>query len=242
MIVYYFTRMDTNKPAYPMRINKYLAMKKYCTRREADEVIKKGKVFINGRLAKLGDKVSEKDIVDVKFRQKTHRYFAYYKPRGVITHSPQGEEEDIAMILPIKDVFPIGRLDKDSYGLIILTDDGRITDPLLNPDQAHEKEYEVLCAAAMPKSFKEKMERGVDIGGYTTKPCKVEIRGDKKFSIILTEGKKHQIRRMCGAWGQSAIELKRTRVMNIKLGKLAPGEYRAIQGPELTAFLKSLGL
>src|ERR1700690_3075309 len=134
------------KPEYPMRINKYLAMKKYCTRREADEVIKKGKVFINGKLAVLGDKVSQKDVVDVKWRAKNHRYFAFNKPRGVLTHSPQGdEEEDISMLIPLKGVFPVGRLDKDSYGLIVLTDDGRITDALLNPDYAHEKEYEVTC-------------------------------------------------------------------------------------------------
>jgi len=123
-----------DKPEYPMRINKYLASKRYCTRREADEIIEKGKVLINGKRAALGDKVSEKDVVEVKFRQKKYRYFAYNKPRGIITHSPQGEEEDIAMKVPLEGVFPVGRLDKDSYGLIILTDDGRITDKLLNPE------------------------------------------------------------------------------------------------------------
>src|SRR3989338_4666411 len=177
------------KPIYPMRINKYLASKKYCTRREADEVIKKGKVFINGRVAVLGDKITEKDSVEVKWRAKNCRYYAYNKPRGIITHSPQGadrpgigtcrrdEEEDIAMILPanLKNVFPVGRLDKDSFGLIILTDDGRIVDPLLNPDFVHEKEYWVTCTANLPADFKEKMEQGIDIGGYVTKPCKIEL-------------------------------------------------------------------
>ncbi len=233
--------MDAEKPLYPMRINKYLAMKKYCTRREADEVIKKGKVFINGKLAVLGDKVSERDVVDVKWRAKNHRYFAYNKPCGVITHSPQDEEEDISMLVPLKDVFPVGRLDKDSYGLIILTDDGRITDALLNPEHEHEKEYEVTCLVDLPRDFKEKMEKGVDIGDSVTKPCKVKMTGARTFSIMLGEGKKHQIRRMCGAFGQSAIDLKRTRIMNIKLARLAPGEYRAIQGRELSEFLKALG-
>src|SRR3989344_7046933 len=179
-----------DKLTYPRRINKYLASKKYCTRREADEVIKKGKVFINGKLAVLGDKISASDVVEVKWRAKNHRYFAYNKPRGVITHSPQGDdEEDIAMILPatLKNIFPLGRLDKDSYGLIILTDDGRITDPLLNPANAHEKEYEVMTTEPFPANFKTKMGRGVDIGGYVTKPCTVETLGERTFSITLTE-------------------------------------------------------
>ncbi|MEK7480105.1 MAG: pseudouridine synthase [Patescibacteria group bacterium] len=233
--------MDTKKPEFPMRINKYLAVKQYCTRREADEIIKKGKVFINGKLAKLGDKVSETDVVDVKFRAKKYRYFAYHKARGIITHSPQGDEKDIAMVSPIKDVFPIGRLDKDSYGLIILTDDGRITDKLLNPDYAHEKEYRVTTAVKLRPSFKEHMEKGVDIGGYRTKKCRVEVIGERMFTIVLTEGKKHQIRRMCAALHNDAIELVRTRIMNIRLGNLPAGGHRAIEGAELAAFLKSLG-
>jgi len=240
VVVYYFT-MDTGKPAYPMRINKYLALQKYCTRREADTLIEKGLVMLNGRPAVLGDKVREKDKVEVKWRQTKYRYFAYYKPRGIITHSAQEGEEEIKEILPIEGVFPLGRLDKDSYGLIILTDDGRITDALLNPDRAHEKEYEVMTTEPLPANFKAKMERGVDIGGYVTKPCTVEVLGERKFSITLTEGKKHQIRRMCGFFGLATSHLLRKRIMNIKLGGLKSGEYRPIQGAELDAFMKSLG-
>lgn len=247
-----------------MRINKYLASKKYCTRREADEVIKKGKVFINGRLAVLGDKITEKDVVEVKWRAKNCRYYAYNKPRGIITHSPQGadrtgigrpshesadspcrrdDEEDIAMILPptLKNVFPVGRLDKDSFGLIILTDDGRIVDPLLNPDFAHEKEYEVTTTKNLPPDFKEKMEAGVDIGDCVTKPCVITLLSYNKFLIALTEGKKHQIRRMCGFFGLDASGIERKRIMNIKLGSLPPGEHRPIQGKQLQDFLKALG-
>ena len=233
--------MDTPKPQYPMRINKYLASKRYCTRREADTLIGKGKVFINGRQAVVGDKISEKDVVDVKFRARKYRYFAYNKARGIITHSPQGYEKDIAMVSPVKDVFPIGRLDKDSYGLIILTDDGRITDTLLNPDYAHEKEYRVTTAVKLRPSFKEHMEKGVDIGGYKTKKCRVEVIGERMFTIVLTEGKKHQIRRMCAALHNDAIELVRTRIMNIRLGNLPAGGHRAIEGAELAEFLKALG-
>jgi 23S rRNA pseudouridine2604 synthase len=227
---------------FPMRINKYLAWQKYCTRREADALISAGKVLINGRLAVLGDKVVEKDVVEVRFKPKKRRYIAYYKPRGVITHSAQDDEEAIEDVANVDGLFPVGRLDKDSYGLIILTDDGRLTDALLNPEHEHEKEYEVITLHSLPDDFQRKMEHGVDIGGYVTKPCTVRILGDKKFSITITEGKKHQIRRMCGAFGQSAVELKRIRVMNIKLGALKPNEQRALAGAELDSFLKGAGL
>ncbi len=226
---------------YPMRINKYLAYKKISTRKGADDLVKKGRVSINGKRAVLGDKVHAHDSVIVNQKENVYRYFAFNKPRGVITHSPQENEQDIASLIPEKDVFPVGRLDKDSYGLIILTDDGRITDPLLNPKSAHEKEYEVTTLDSLPSNFKSKMERGVNIGEYVTRPCTVNILGDRKFSITLSEGKKHQIRRMCGAFGQSATSLRRTRIMNIKIGRLRPGEYRSITGDELATFLIALG-
>jgi 23S rRNA pseudouridine2604 synthase len=225
-----------------MRINKYLAHEQYCTRREADELIQARKVLINGVPAQLGDKVYQSDKVEVRFRPRKYRYFAYHKPRGVITHSPQEGEESIADISPVPGVFPIGRLDKDSYGLIILTDDGRITDALLNPDREHEKEYEVTTRDALTPSFKTRMEHGVDIGGYVTKPCHVELVGSRKFSITLTEGKKHQIRRMCGAFGHSATQLKRVRIMNVAIGNMRPNEVRPLEGAELKTFLTSLGI
>lgn len=225
-----------------MRINKYLALHKYASRREADKLVEAGRVTINGAPAVLGSDVVEGDMVEVFGALKTYRYFAYNKPRGIITHSPQGEEESIEDILPLKGVFPIGRLDKDSCGLIILTDDGRITDALLNPKNEHEKEYEVSTLDELPKDFKKKMERGVNIGDYTTKPCRVEILGKRAFSITLTEGKKHQIRRMCGAFGVSAVILKRVRVLNIILGSLKEGSYRPIQDTELEDFLESVGM
>lgn len=235
-------KTEANK-GFPMRINKYLAFQKYCTRRAADLLISGGKVLINGKTAVLGDKVNEGDVVEVRFRPKKYRYFAYYKPRGIITHSAQGDdEEEIADIMPVEGVFPVGRLDKDSYGLIILTDDGRITDALLNPKYKHEKEYRVRCTTPLPSRFKERMEEGIDIGGYITKPCRVEVWAPNAFSITLTEGKKHQIRKMVGTFGLNPSELQRVRVMNIKIGNLAPGSYRAIKGTELDVFLRSLGL
>lgn len=227
--------------AYPMRINKYLAHKNLCTRREADTLISAGKVRINGAAAQLGDKVNKDDKVEVRFRVKKYRYFAYNKPRGVITHSPQGDEKEIKQVSPIPGVFPVGRLDKDSKGLIILTDDGRITDKLLNPEYVHEKEYVVTTKEELKANFKAKMEKGVDIEGYVTKPCTVRVLEPTKFSVVLTEGKKHQIRRMCAALGYVVNALERVRIMNIHLSGLAEGQHRPIDGSELKTFLKSLG-
>lgn len=226
---------------FPMRINKYLAHKNLCTRREADTLISAGKVLINGKPAQLGDKVQEKDDVQVRFRTKKHRYFAYNKPRGVITHSPEEDERDIRQSIPLVGVFPVGRLDKDSNGLIILTDDGRITDKLLNPEYTHEKEYIVATKEELPANFKAKMEGGVNIEGYQTKECVVKVLSPKKFTITLTEGKKHQIRRMCSAMGLVVASLERARIMNIRLSGLKEGEHRPILGQELAVFLKSLG-
>jgi 23S rRNA pseudouridine2604 synthase len=225
-----------------MRINKYLAHKNYCTRRDADELIEAGKVLINGRKAVLGDKVHENDTVDVRFKPVTFHYYAYHKPRGVISHSPQRDEKDIASVTTLNNVFPIGRLDKDSSGLIILTDDGRITDKLLSPEYEHEKEYIVTVKEALKSNFKERMEKGVDIEGYLTRPCTIHILGEKKFSVVLTEGKKHQIRRMCAALGYVVATLERVRIMHIRLGTLKPGEHRALKGAELDTFLRDIGL
>ena len=232
------------KPIYPMRINKYLALKKHSTRRGADELITKKQVFINGRLAVLGDKVNENDAVDVRFRGKQvpYIYMAYNKPKGIVTHSADEGQKEIKNVVAIKDIFPIGRLDKDSHGLIILTNDGRITERLLGPEYVHEKEYLVKTKNKLRSSFKDKMEAGVKIGTEKTKKCKVQIINDQTFKIILTEGKKHQIRRMCDALFQEVDDLKRIRIMNIELGKLPIGAHREIKGEELQKFLHSLEL
>ncbi|HAS80963.1 MAG: Ribosomal large subunit pseudouridine synthase F [Candidatus Nomurabacteria bacterium GW2011_GWE1_32_28] len=228
---------------YPMRINKYLAWKKISTRRGADELVENKKVFINDKLALLGSKVNENDKVEIKGNKnpKVYVYFAYNKPIDTITHSPQKGEhdikEDIKNTTIPKDVFPIGRLDKNSHGLIILTNDGRITDQLLSPKYSHEKEYIVRTSNKLRSNFKQKMEAGVNIEGYFTKRCKVTIVNENTFRVILTEGKKHQIRRMCSALFQEVADLKRERVMNIKLNNLKSNGFREIKGKELTLFL-----
>ncbi len=209
-----------------IRINKYLALKKISTRKGADELVKKKKVFINGKLAVLGSQVNENDKVEVKgVEKKEYLYFAYNKPTDVETNSPK------------KDLFPLGRLDKNSHGLIILTNDGRITDQLLNPKFSHEKEYLVKTKEKLRSSFKQKMEAGVNIEGYVTKKCAVKIINENTFKVILTEGKKHQIRRMCANLFQEVADLKRERIMNIKLGSLKSGAFREIKGEELVVFL-----
>lgn len=219
---------------FPMRINKYLAHKGYCTRREADIWIEKGRVTINGKLAKLGDRVEEKDKVVVEEKKKNKdkwQYFAYYKPGG----EEMEERYD-------KDLFPVGRLDKESEGLLILTNDGRITDRLLNPDKEHDKEYEVEVDKPITNHFLKIMRQGVEIEGYRTRPAELEQLDEHAFSIVLTEGKKHQIRRMCAALGYQVTALKRVRVMNIELSDLKSGKSRTLSGKELEKFLKSLGL
>ena len=225
-----------------MRINKYLSLHNLASRREADRYVALGLVFINGKRAELGSQVQEGDQVETRLPKRAFRYFAYYKPKGVVTHSPQKGQKGIQDIANLSGVSPMGRLDKASHGLIILTDDGRVTQKLLGPDAGQEKEYVVVTREHLPPSFKRRMEQGVDIEGYTTKPAKVKLLSDTKFSIILTEGKKHQIRRMCAAWGYTIADLKRVRVMNIKLHPLQSGQYRTLKGEELKEFLKGLGL
>ena len=233
---------------FPMRINKYLALRGISTRRGADSLIERGFVTINGTKAILGDKVEREDKVEVrpKGKQKEFVYLAYNKPKGVITHSPQHGEQDIRAALKVAgypaDVAPQGRLDKDSHGLLILTNDGRVTDRLLNPKQEHEKEYIVKTQNDLRTNFKAQMQAGVDIEGYKTKPCFVQIRGNKEFMITLTEGKKHQIRRMCVALHNDVVDLKRVRIMGIGLSHTPEGSFRPIEGSELASFLRDLGL
>ncbi len=230
---------------YPMRINKYLAHEGIATRRGADELVARGKVLVNGHVAVLGERVNYGDTVELRDKSspKKFLYYAYNKPVGVITHSPRLGEKDIkqSVALP-KDVFPVGRLDKDSSGLIILTNDGRVTDRLLNPDYAHDKEYRVRTSEPLRESFKKTMEVGVDIEGYLTKPCTVRKTGQKSFNITLTEGKKHQIRRMVAALHNTVVELERTRILNVRLDNLASGMWRSIEGEELKTFLAQIGM
>ncbi len=234
---------------YPIRINKYLAEKNYATRKGADELIQKGLVTINMRKAVLGDKVWESDkvLVNEKENVKKYVYFAYNKPIGISTNKDNDGKHILGVTkFTLKDstqvqkVFPIGRLDKDSHGLIILTNDGRIVDKLLSPQYIHEKEYIVKTEKPFTDNFLQNMQNGVAIGGYKTKKCKAWRKNKNTFHIILTEGKKHQIRRMCEALHHKVTDLQRIRIMNLELGQIPLGKYNEIKGLELKQFLALL--
>lgn len=233
--------------SFPMRLNKYLAMQGAASRREADVLIADGKVLVNGTTAMIGQKVDRSDSVTLQGATKNKKYMAYYKGRGIITHSPEAGETDIATRLKtdygITDVYPVGRLDKDSEGLMLLTNDGRITGPLLDPEASHEKEYEVTVDKPVNGYFLKQLEHGVRIERYTTKPATATKLPHKlKFLLVLTEGKKHQVRRMCAALGYQVQSLKRVRIANITLGELKPNQYRIIKDGELLALFAELGL
>lgn len=232
---------------YPIRINRYLALRNICSRREGDALIEKGVVLINGKKAKIGDKVNETDKVTVNSNatdvMKKYVYYAFNKPRGIVTHSPKDGQRSIKDITSsADDVFPVGRLDKNSRGLLILTNDGRINDKLLNPEHDHEKEYVVTVNKPITNIFLKVMRQGVQLEDFKTKPADVVKKDETTFHIVLTEGKKHQIRRMCTALGWEVVDLKRVRVMSVKLGTLGSGQQRKIQGAELEELLKSLGI
>jgi len=226
----------------PIRLNKYLADRGVASRREVDALIERGKVLVNGVPATLGTKVTDADVVTVSgITPKT--YLAYYKGRGIITHSPAPGEVDIATRLKqdfnLSGLSPLGRLDKDSEGLLIVTDDGRLTKHLLDPERETEKEYEVVVDKPLTTFFTKVMGSGVEIEGYRTKRAIVRPhpKNQKSFTIVLTEGKKHQIRRMCAALGYQVQALKRVRVGPILLGDLKPNQYRKISGKDLQSLL-----
>lgn len=239
--------MEQPPLAYPVRVNRYLAHKGLSTRRGADELITKGLVTINGTIAKLGDKVGEKDNVVVAERalaqaKLRYRYVAYHKPRGISTDVQPGTQSIASALPALRGLAPLGRLDKASHGLILLTNDGRLTERLLHPSREHEKEYLVQVDKPVTDAFIRRIERGVLIEGYKTRTAVARRAGETIFYITLTEGKRHQIRRMCTALGYQVLDLNRVRVMNVKLANLKEGAYRAIEGAELSTLLRNLGL
>ncbi len=234
----------TNNKSALVRLNKYVADMGIASRREADLLIADGKILVNGKKGFIGQKVSKKDVVTLAGDTKERIYLAYYKGRGILTHGNEGETVAgrLKKDYGIENVYPVGRLDKVSEGLLILTSDGRITAPLLDPEGGHEKEYTVMVDKPVTGFFLQKLENGVRIEGYRTKRAKAVKHPENKlsFTITLTEGKKHQIRRMCAALGYQVQSLKRVRIANIELKSLKPNQYRKIEGSELKAFLTEL--
>ncbi len=229
-----------------VRINKFLSDQKLCSRRMADRLIEKGLVFINGKKASIGQKVFKGDKVEVKNKAellKKYQYFLYHKPKGIVSHKTTPNEKEAVEDAGLPKSFaPVGRLDKASEGLMLLTNDGRIVNKILNPKHKHEKEYIVHTDKYIKNSDLKKLERGVNIEGYTTLPAKTKRISSNIFKIILNEGKKHQIRRMLAALGYKVLKLKRVRIMHLKLGSLVPGEKRKLTKQERQELLSKLGI
>ena len=229
------------------RINKYLSEVGYCSRRRADRLIEEGKVTINGKLTEIGSKVEDDDIVEVegqrikKSAKQKKIYLAFNKPVGIVcTTNRRIESHNIIDFIKYpKRIFPIGRLDKDSEGLIFLTNDGDIVNKILRARNNHEKEYIVIVNRPINREFIKRMSNGVEILDTKTKNCLVKQLSQKKFKIILTQGLNRQIRRMCEFLGYKVQSLKRVRIMNIKLD-LPTGKYREFTKEEITELNKSL--
>lgn len=231
---------------FPMRINKRVAHLGLATRKEADELVISGNILVNGKEAILGQKVFETDEVMLKGSRKVtdYVYYAYHKPENVVTIGAQTDEKEIKDVLTLdEEVFPVGRLDKESHGLLILTNDGRVTNRLLSPQFDHEKEYRVTVNKEVSHQMLVRFVNGVRISKTElTAPAKARRVDSHTIDIVLTEGKNRQIRRMCGALGYQVNELLRFRIMNIELGNLKANQTRKITGRELKEFLKLLDL
>ena len=228
-----------------IRLNKYIASSGLCSRREADTLIEKGKVTINGEPAVQGSKVYDGDTVEVSGRTITPDddmiYIAFNKPLGVTCTTDRRDPSNIIDYIGFKDrIFPVGRLDKNSSGLILLTNDGSIVNRLLRAENGHEKEYLVTVNRPYDKAFIKEMESGVPVLGQLTLPCKLKPAGDKTFRIILHQGLNRQIRRMCEYLGYKVTRLKRIRFMNVQLGDLETGKWRYLTAEEKKELLKGV--
>lgn len=223
-------------------INKYISDTGYCSRREADKYIEQGRVHVNGKVAQKGNRVSHEDDVTVDFeavvkkkkKKKDYIYIAVNKADGIVCTTDHKEKDNIVDYVNYpKRIFPIGRLDKNSTGLILMTNDGDIVNKILREENNHEKEYVVTTNKPITGEFVQSMASGVRIMGTRTKKCKVRKMGKNSFNITLTQGLNRQIRRMCNALDYKVVTLHRTRIMNITLGKLKIGQYRFLTEDEL---------
>ncbi len=229
-----------------VRINKYISDSGYCSRREADRLVESGRVTINGKQAEMGARVTSSDTVKVNGRKIDSAgvervYLALNKPIGIVSTTDPAERDNIADFIGYGSrIFNIGRLDKPSEGLILLTNDGDIVNKVLRAENNHEKEYEVTVDRPVNEEFIRRMSGGIPILGTVTKRCKVEQRGRYSFRIVLTQGLNRQIRRMCEYLGYEVTKLKRTRIMNIQLGKLPVGHWRYLTHSEMETLNRSL--
>ena len=229
---------NISKETEGIRINKYLSNVGVCSRREADRLIEARKITVDGVIADMGVKVTEENEICINgkpiTKDKQFTLIAFNKPRGVVCTTFRHDPDNIIDYLKFeKRIYPIGRLDKDSEGLILLTNQGEIVDKILRGSNMHEKEYIVKVNKKITKKFIEGMSEGVPILDTVTRPCVVEPINDYSFRIILTQGLNRQIRRMCEYFDYRVTNLKRVRIMNIQLGKLNTGTYRNVTPREL---------
>ncbi len=225
-----------------MRLNKYISETGVCSRREADKWIEAGRVTLNGAPAQLGHKVADRDEVRIDGQligaKKTQVYIALNKPVGITcTTEPHIKDNIVEFVGYRERIFPVGRLDKDSEGLILLTNDGDIVNEILRSENEHEKEYLVSVNRPITDLALGLMASGVKIMGEMTKPCRVARVDRETFRIILTQGLNRQIRRMCSALGYRVQRLKRVRIINIELGGLRTGEWRHLSDAEIAGLL-----
>ncbi|MBR1905123.1 MAG: pseudouridine synthase [Clostridiales bacterium] len=226
-----------------IRLNKYIASSGICSRREADKLIESGKVSVNGVVADLGTRVLEGDSVEVEGRSVTPEdsmiYIAFNKPLGITCTTDRRDPSNIIDYINFSErIFPIGRLDKNSSGLILLTNNGDIVNTLLRSENGHEKEYVVTIDRPYDKEFIKTMSTGVPVLGRMTLPAEVIPVNAKTFRIILKQGMNRQIRRMCEYLGYKVTRLKRIRFMNIKLGDLETGKWRYLTAAEKKELIK----
>ncbi|MFK8077901.1 MAG: pseudouridine synthase [Granulosicoccus sp.] len=227
-----------------MRINKYLCATGLCSRKAADDFVSRGEVSINGRVASVGDQVSRDDSVTLKgaivklLGVDDVIVIAFNKPRGVVcTASAQTENNIVAFVSHPSRVYPVGRLDKESEGLIFLTNKSGLVDNINQSGNRHEKEYRVTVNKPITESFLEGMRHGVPILGQTTQACSLAFESEYVFRIVLTQGLNRQIRRMCSHFGFRVVNLQRVRIMHVHIDGLAPGEWRNLTTEELNPLL-----
>ena len=232
-----------------MRINKYLSAQGVCSRREADRLLEAGRITVDGVTAMCGQQVDDNSVICIDGSRISDEkpqdvLMAFNKPRGIVctTTDNQGKNNIVDYIGYDKRIYPVGRLDKDSDGLILLTNNGEITDKILRSVNGHEKEYVVKVYKKITDTFLKSMADGVYLKelDVTTKPCSISRINNYTFRIILTQGLNRQIRRMCQESGYKVESLTRVRIMNIELGGLKIGEYRIIEGKEKTMLYESL--
>ena len=228
-----------------IRLNKYIASSGICSRREADHLIESGKVLINGVTADLGTRVNDGDLVEVDGKKITPEddmiYIAFNKPLGITCTTDTRDPSNIIDYINFKDrIFPIGRLDKNSSGLILLTNNGDIVNKLLRSENGHEKEYVVTLDRPYDKAFIKTMSTGVPVLGRMTLPADVFPVSAKTFRIILRQGMNRQIRRMCEHLGYKVTKLKRIRFINVTLGDLELGKWRYLTADEKKDLLKGI--